>query len=101
MAEQIMLVELEQHPASEFSVAPGIPMERLKLRRPRGGSGPKTGRRTARIGPLGRPSGSPARAEATRGSAAIVSSKKSHTHHRANNDATRFFHGSLASGRTG
>ena len=29
-----MLVELDQHPASESSVAPGIPMERLKLRRP-------------------------------------------------------------------
>ena len=29
-----MLVELEQHPASESSVAPAIPMERLNLRRP-------------------------------------------------------------------
>ena len=34
MDEQITLLELEQRPASESSVAPAIPMERLKLRRP-------------------------------------------------------------------
>ena len=54
----------------------GSPRLRLMQRRPRGGSGPKTGRETARIGSLERPSGPPACAEATRGSAAIVSSKR-------------------------
>ena len=34
MDEPITLLELKQRPASEFSAAPPIPMERLKLRRP-------------------------------------------------------------------
>ena len=34
MAGQITLIQLEQHRASESSVEPAIPMERLKLRRP-------------------------------------------------------------------
>ena len=34
MAEQITLIQLEQHRASEPSEEPAIPMERLKLRRP-------------------------------------------------------------------
>ena len=34
MAEQITLIQLEQHRASESPVEPAIPMERLKLRRP-------------------------------------------------------------------
>lgn len=34
MAEQITLIQLEQHRASKSSVEPAIPMERLKLRRP-------------------------------------------------------------------
>ena len=34
MAEQITLIQLEQHRASESPVESAIPMERLKLRRP-------------------------------------------------------------------
>ena len=34
MAEQITLIQLEQHRASESPVEPAIPMERLKLRQP-------------------------------------------------------------------